>query len=148
VSSNGRRESAVRELSGIVRKQQPVALPVTASVRAAAEAMRDHGVGSVLVIGADGRLAGIFTGRDAVTRVLAEGRDPAATSLATVMTPDPETLAPGNKTIDALRLMAEGGFRHVPVVRDGKPVGVVSRSHFHGEDIDRLEYERDLWEHL
>lgn len=138
----------MRELSRIVRRQQPVTLPVTATVRAAAEAMRDRRVGSVLVTGADGRLAGIFTGRDAVTRLLAEGRDPAATQLAAVMTPDPATLAPESKTIDALRLMAEGGFRHVPVVRDGRPVGLVSRSHFHGEDIDRLEYEQELWEHL
>jgi CBS domain-containing protein len=138
----------MRELSRIVRRQQPVTLPVTATVRAAAEAMRDRRVGSVLVTGADGRLAGIFTGRDAVTRLLAEGRDPAATQLAAVMTPDPATLAPESKTIDALRLMAEGGFRHVPVVRDGRPVGIVSRSHFHGEDIDRLEYEQELWEHL
>jgi CBS domain-containing protein len=138
----------MRELSRIVRRQQPVTLPVTATVRAAAEAMRDRRVGSVLVTGADGLLAGIFTGRDAVTRLLAEGRDPAATQLAAVMTPDPATLAPESKTIDALRLMAEGGFRHVPVVRDGRPVGLVSRSHFHGEDIDRLEYEQELWEHL
>jgi CBS domain-containing protein len=102
----------------------------------------------VLVAGADGRLAGIFTGRDAVARVLADGRDPATTPLSAVMTADPVTLTPDSRTIDALRLMAERGFRHVPVVRDGQPVGLVSRSHFHGEDIDRLEYEQALWEHL
>jgi len=138
----------MRELSKVVLKQQPVTLPGTATVLAAAQAMRDRGVGSVLVTGTDGRLAGIFTGRDAVTRVIATGLDAATTPLADVMTANPATLAPGNKTIDALRLMAEGGFRHVPVVRDGKPVGIVSRSHFHGEDIDRLEFEQELWEHL
>jgi CBS domain-containing protein len=138
----------MRELSRVVLKQQPVMLPGTATVLAAAQAMRDRGVGSVLVTGTDGELAGIFTGRDAVTRVIATRLDAATTQLADVMTGNPATLAPGNKTIDALRLMAEGGFRHVPVVRDGKPVGIVSRSHFHGEDIDRLEYEQTLWEHL
>jgi CBS domain-containing protein len=138
----------MRELSRLVLKQQPVMLPGTATVLAAAQAMRDHGVGSVLVTSADGRLAGIFTGRDAVTRVVAPGLDAATLTLAEVMTANPATLAPEDKTIDALRLMAEGGFRHVPLVRDGRPVGIVSRSHFHGEDMDRLEYEQQLWEHL
>lgn len=138
----------MRKLSSLVTGQQPLLLPTSATVLAAARAMRDRRVGSVLVTGADGRLAGIFTGRDAVVRVLAEGRDPATTTLAAVMTPDPATLPADNRTIDALRLMSERCFRHVPVVRDGQPVGIVSRSHFQGEDIDRLEYEQELWEHL
>lgn len=138
----------MRKLSSLVTRQQPLLLPASTTVLAAARAMRDRRVGSALVTGADGKLAGIFTGRDAVVRVLAEGRDPAATTLADVMTADPATLAPDSRTIDALRLMTERGFRHVPVVRDGLPVGVISRSHFHGEDIDRLEYEQELWEHL
>jgi CBS domain-containing protein len=138
----------MRQLSSLLTGQQPLLLPATDTVLAAARAMRDRRTGSVLVTACDGRLAGIFTGRDAVVRVLAEGRDPATTTLAAVMTPDPAALAPDHRTIDALRLMAERGFRHVPVVRDGRPVGVVSRSHFHSEDIDRLEYEQELWEHL
>jgi CBS domain-containing protein len=138
----------MRDLSHIIVNQKPVTLPATTTVLAACQAMRDHGVGSVLVTGGDGRLAGIFTGRDAVTRVLAAGKDAATTTLADVMTNNPATMAPDRKTIDALRLMAEGGFRHVPVVRDGEVLGIVSRSHFHGEDIDRLEYEQELWEHL
>jgi CBS domain-containing protein len=138
----------MRQLATVILKQKLVTLPLAATVLDAARAMRDQGVGSVLVTGADGRLAGIFTGRDAVARVLADGRHPAATPLADVMTPDPAALAATDKTIHALRLMANGGFRHLPVVRDGQPVGVVSRSHFDGEDIDRLEYEQQLWEHV
>ena len=60
------------------------------------------------------RLSGIFTGRDAV-RLLAKGKDAAATHLAKAMTPKPVTVAPDSRAIDALRAMSDGGFRHVPV---------------------------------
>jgi CBS domain-containing protein len=138
----------MRKLASLLVQQQPVTLPASATVLAAARAMREHGVGSVLVTGPDGRLAGIFTGRDAVTRVLAAARDAAGTTLAEVMTPDPAVLGPDRRTVAALQLLADGGFRHVPVVADGRIVGVVSRSHFQREDIDEREYEQALWEHL
>jgi CBS domain-containing protein len=100
------------------------------------------------VTGEGGQLLGIFTGRDAVGRVLAEGRNPAATTLGEVMTPDPDTMPPETSAIEALRLMWDGGFRHIPVVREGRILGLVSRGDFNGVEQDRLDEERDLWEHL
>jgi predicted transcriptional regulator len=60
-------------------------------------------------------------------RVLAEGKDSAKVTLSEVMTRDPTAMPPGKSAIDALRLMQDGGFRHVPVVDNGKVVGAVSK---------------------
>ena len=91
---------------------------------------------------------GIFTGRDAVCRVLAEGKDPAETTLAEVMTVEPATMPPTSSAIDALRLMQDGGFRHVPVVAGHKVVGIVSHGDFRGLETARLDDETGLWERL
>mgnify|MGYP001246855458 CR=1 FL=1 len=139
---------AYRHMSDIVRNQNPVTLPPRASVKEACAAMRNRHVGAVLVTENEGRLVGIFTGRDAVCRVLAEGRDPAATALADVMTPKPDTMPPGMSAIDALRKMEDCGYRHIPVVENGKVVGVVSRGDFKGMEIDRLDEETGLWERI
>jgi len=99
----------------------------------------------VLVIDDQQRLSGIFTGRDAV-RALADGKDGAATTLAQAMTPDPVTITPDSRAIDALRAMCDGGFRHLPVVEDGRIWGTVSRGDFKGMEIDRLDEEIHLYE--
>ncbi|MBM3650939.1 MAG: CBS domain-containing protein [Alphaproteobacteria bacterium] len=138
----------MRKLSDVILDQKPLILSETASVQEACRAMREHEAGSVLVVDAAGRLAGIFTGRDAVCRVVAEGRPPATTGLGQVMTRNPLTLEPHKTAIDALRLMWDGGFRHVPLVRNGRILGVVSRGDFKGVEHDRHEGERDLWEHM
>jgi CBS domain-containing protein len=72
------------------------------------------------------RLVGIFTERDAVFRVLAKGLDPKAARLAEVMTASPQTTGPDEVFGKALLLMHEGGFRHMPVIEDGVPIGMVS----------------------
>jgi CBS domain-containing protein len=138
----------MRRLSDIVYNQTPLTLPTSANVKEACCLMRERRAGSVLVIDGKGRLSGIFTGRDAICRVLAAGKNAAATKLAEVMTSDPITMPPDKSAIDALRLMWDGGFRHVPVVKDGKLLGVVSRGDFRGAEQDRLDEERELWEHM
>lgn len=138
----------MRRMSEIVRDQKPVTLPSTATVLEACRRMRDRRVGAVLVTDENKRLLGIFTGRDAVCRMLAEGRDPQLTRLAEVMTPEPRAMPPTNTAIDALRLMEDGGFRHVPVVDDGKVVGVVSHGDFRGLEQARLDEETDFWERI
>jgi CBS domain-containing protein len=137
----------MRQMSDIVRNQNPLMLRPTATVKHACQCMRERHVGAVLVTDAADRLFGIFTGRDAV-RVLADGRDAARTTLAEVMTPDPSTMAPGETAIEALRLMQFGGFRHVPVVASGKVVGVVSKGDFRGTEQDRLDEETGIWERI
>jgi len=138
----------MRKMSDIVRNQVPVTLPPDATVRDACQCMRDRRVGAVLVTEADQRLLGIFTGRDAVHRVLAEGKSAARTKLALVMTRDPDTMPPGKSAIEALRLMEYGRYRHVPIVDDGKVVGIVSRFDFSGIELDRLDEETGLWERI
>lgn len=138
----------MRKLSDVILEQRPLTMNETASVMAACERMRDGQAGSVLVTDDNGRLVGIFTGRDAVCRVVAAGRDAVTTRLADVMTAKPATMSPEQTAIDAMRLMWDGGFRHVPLVRNGKILGVVSRGDFKGVEHSRHEDERDLWEHM
>jgi CBS domain-containing protein len=137
----------MRKMSDIVRKQDPVALPAHATVKEACRHMRHHRVGAVLVTEGDRQLVGIFTGRDAVHRVLAEGRS-VDTTLAEVMTRDPDCITPGKKAIEALRLMEDRRNRHLPIVEDGKVVGIVSRFDFSGLELDRLDEETGLWERI
>ncbi len=136
----------MRHLSDIVCNQHPLTLPPTSSVQDACRKMHERRVGAVLVTDGDGSLVGIFTGRDAVGRVLAAGKSAAKTRLAEVMTPNPTTMLPQKAPLDALRLMWDGGFRHVPLVDGGKLKGVVSRGDFKGSEQDRFDEERQLWE--
>jgi len=138
----------MRKMADMVRNQDPVTLPPEATVKDACERMRDRRIGAVLIIEADRRLVGIFTGRDAVHRVLAAGKNAARTTLAEVMTRDPNAMPPGNTAIEALRLMEDGRFRHLPIVDDGKVVGIVSRFDFSGIELDRLDEETGLWERI
>ena len=102
----------MRKMSDLVRNQQPLMLSPSTSVRDAAGQMRDRRVGAVLVTDDDHRLVGIFTGRDAVSRVLAEDKSPAKTILADVMTSHPDTVTPQCTAIEALRLMQDARCRH------------------------------------
>jgi CBS domain-containing protein len=138
----------MRPMSEIVKNQKPLTLGPAATVKHACECMRERRVGAVLVTDGHGHLLGIFTGRDAVCRMLAEGKDPAQTTLADVMTHQPDTMTPGKTAIEALRLMRDGGYRHLPVVEKGKVVGVVSKGDFHGDEQDRLDEETGIWERL
>ncbi len=138
----------MRKMSDFVRHQEPVALPPDTTVKEACRHMRDRRVGAVLVTEGDRRLVGIFTGRDAVHRVLAEGKSATVTRLAEVMTPDPRTMPPHKKAIEALRLMQDARIRHLPIVADGKLVGIVSRYDFSGLELDRLDEEIGLWERI
>lgn len=134
-------------MSEIIRNQVPLTLPPTATVQDACKQMHRRKVGAVLVTDPKGRLVGIFTGRDAV-RVLAAGKDAAATPLRAVMTRRPQTMPPGRTAIEALRLMRDGGFRHVPVVDQEVVIGVVSRGDFRGLEHDRLDVETGYWERI
>ena len=90
------------------------------------QCMMQQRTGCVLVTGDDGRLTGIFTERDFVTRVVAQGRD-VSQAVENVMTPKPRTIARSATVLQAVELMGTDGYRHLPVMgEDGKPVGVLS----------------------
>jgi CBS domain-containing protein len=134
-----------RKLVDIVRDQKPLVLAERETVQQACRRMWERRTGSVLVVDDQQRLTGIFTACDAV-RALAEGKNADVTTLAQAMTPNPITITPDSRTIDALRQMSDRGFRHLPVVENGRIWGVVSRGDFKGMELDRLEEETHLWE--
>jgi len=130
----------MRSLRSIVAGRPSVTVSRDATVVDAARQMKQRNVGSVLVLD-DGRLAGIFTERDALFRVLAAARDPAVTTLGEVMTPQPQTMHPDEPFVRALRVMHEGKFRHLPVVEFGRPLGVVSVRDALDDDLVELRWD-------
>jgi CBS domain-containing protein len=133
-------------MSDIVRRA-PITLPRNATVQRACHEMHTNRIGAIVVVDDEQHLQGIFTGRD-VVRLLAEGRNPAHTHLDAVMTHEPTHLPPGHHAMDALRLMQDGGFRHVPVVAQGKVVGLVSHGDFRAFEHARLDEETGIWERI
>ncbi|MEO8485288.1 MAG: CBS domain-containing protein [Betaproteobacteria bacterium] len=130
----------MRSLRSIVAGRPLVIAERDATVVDAARRMRERNVGSVLVVESM-RLAGIFTERDALFRVLAAARDPAKTLLGDVMTRDPQSLHPDEPFVRALRVMHEGKFRHLPVVEFGRPLGVVSVRDALDDDLTELRWD-------
>lgn len=108
-----------------VMTKNPVTLEASARVADAAQAMREHDIGDV-VVRKDGKLCGIVTDRDIAIRVVGEGRDPASTSLEAVCSHDVMTVAPDQSTSDAVRLMRRAAIRRLPVVENSKVLGIVS----------------------
>lgn len=109
-----------------VMTPDPVTVASTASLRHAAELMRDRNIGDVLVVDQDGSLFGIVTDRDIVVGGIAEGSDPATTSVDEVCSRDPVTLGPDDAVVEAARLMGDRAIRRLPVVDNGSLVGIVS----------------------
>ncbi len=103
-----------------------VSVSPSASVFDAAQLMNEHHIGAVVVTDADGGLLGIFTERDIMTRVVAARRDPDGTPIGEVMT-ESVSVCDRATPVDELRaLMRERHIRHVPVVEDGRVIGMVS----------------------
>ena len=129
-----------RRVSDVILSNRIIQLAPDASVREASHLMAREKVGAVLVTEGD-HLAGIFTERDALNRVLANKLDPDTTTLREVMTANPLSVAPDADAIDALRLMRDGGYRHLPVVQGDQLVGVVSLRDFVGSELAEIEDE-------
>ena len=102
---------------------EPELIDVSADAEEAVRRMHDNGTDCVLVVD-DGRLVGIFTDRDAVLKVA--GRAIEARPIADLMTRDPVVLRHDDTVAVAIHKMAVGGFRHIPIVEDGRPRGLVS----------------------
>jgi CBS domain-containing protein len=110
---------------------KPASLPASSTVADAAQQMRDLDIGDVLVV-QGGMLAGIVTDRDLVVRAIAEGRD-VTSKLGDIVSSEVVCIAPTDTADDAIRLMRERALRRVPVVEDGRPVGIVSLGDLAGE---------------
>lgn len=104
-----------------------LSLVPSASVHDAACAMTRANCGSVLIIDSAGTMQGILTERDLMTRVLAKGLPADTTTVAQVMTRQPQCVGPEVKVADAVLVMIERGFRHLPIVEPGgRVLGVFS----------------------
>jgi CBS domain-containing protein len=128
------------------KKKLVTASPET-TVSKAAKLMAKRKVGAVMVV-EERRLVGIFTERDAVFRVIAPGRDSQTTRLADVMTTAPKTVDPDKSFGYALLMMHENGFRHVPVIEDGRLIGVVSARDALDPDLEEFVSEAQRRKHI
>jgi CBS domain-containing protein len=111
-----------------------------ATVADAAKVMAQEDVGPVPIV-EDGRLVGIVTDRDIVVRVVAEGRDPNATTVKEIASTDLVTVSPGDDLDEALKLLAERQVRRLPVVEDNRLVGIVAQA-----DVARLGKDKQTGE--
>jgi CBS domain-containing protein len=136
-----------RTVRTIVTGQQVVTATPELTVEKAARLMQEKGIGALPVI-ERGRLVGIFTERDGLFRVLAEGLPAGKTTLAEVMTRDPHTIHPDKPVRNALMMMHEGGYRHVPVVERGQLLGMVSARDALDPELDEFGTEMLNREHI
>ena len=133
-------------VKSVMERRRIIKAPPDASVTRAAKLMLKNHVGAVLVMRRK-QLIGIFTERDIAFRVVARGLDPGATLLAEVMTPTPKTIDPNKPLGAALLCMHEGGFRHLPVVRDGEVLGVVSARNAMDPEVEEYAFQRHQRQH-
>ena len=110
---------------GDVMTADPHCVDASATLAEAAQVMRDRDVGSVIVTEA-GTATAIVTDRDIAVRAVADGRDPNETRVGDVSSGELATLSPDEEVGDAVRKMTDKDIRRLPVVEDGKPVGIVS----------------------
>ena len=129
-----------RTVKQIIEGQEPVTAPADITVNDAARLMKRHNIGAIMVVEGE-RLAGIFTERDALFGVLAAGLDGDTTQLASVMTRNPQTIAPDANFTTALQMMHDGRYRHLPVVEEGRVIGVVSVRDALGPELEAFVYE-------
>ena len=136
-----------RPIRRIIQDQSIVAAQANTTVLDATLLMKKNKFGALPVVD-QGRLVGIFTERDALFRVLAERRDPGSTVLADVMTRNPQTIHPERPFGHALHMMYEGGFRHVPVVENGRLIGMVSARDALGPELEEFASQLQMREHI
>jgi CBS domain-containing protein len=108
-----------------VMTSNPLTMSATASTLEAARAMRDSNIGTVVVLD-NGKVCGIVTDRDIVVRAVAQMRDLTSTKLADICSHELTTLAPTDTVEHAVQIMRSKAIRRLPVVQNGKPVGIVS----------------------
>jgi len=148
ISMQGR-EAAIfsQRIRSVMERKKVLTAPPDTTVSKAAKLMASKGVSAVLVVENE-CLVGIFTERDAVFRVIARGRDAQTTPLADVMTTKPQTVDPDKTFGFALLMMHENGFRHVPVVENGKPIGLVSSRNALDPEMEEFVSEAQRRKHI
>ena len=122
-------------------RAHPVEVARTATVLEVAQQMAERNSGSALVVDRS-LLVGIFTERDLLQRVVCAGLNPETTRVEQVMTDSPEVLPDSASMAQALRLLAQGHYRHAPLVNEhGAPAGMLSTGHLIGFVSDTFPKE-------
>ncbi len=116
----------LRIIPDIVSDQKLCVLSQQNTAREAAKQMAEKDIAAIVVTDGGGKLLGIVTERDLTRRVIAGNRDADKVTMGEIMTGNPDTLAPRDSALDALELMRTRKYRHLPVVDDGRVVGMVS----------------------
>ena len=132
----------------VMERRKLVKATAELTVGKAARLMAKKHVGALVVVDEGGALAGIFTERDVLFRVVARRLDAESTLVRDVMTPNPQSIGPKDSFGQALVMMREGGFRHLPVVEDGVPIGIVSNRSALDPDLEEFRVEEARRKHL
>ena len=131
-------------LRQVIQRLHVIHAAPSATVFEVAELMSEARIGCIPVL-ENGRLVGVFSERDLMTRVVVEGRDPRATSVRTVMTPDVITATLDDRVERCVDKMRSCGCRHLPVVADGRVIAMISmRDLMHDEIEEQVEEIREL----
>lgn len=138
-----------RLIKNVIAGQNPLTSTCNTTVRAAAQKMAKRGVGTVLIVSDDGKLVGILSERDILNKVVAVGQNPDTTPVSAIMVQQIVTTTADRLLGEALHLMRDGKFRHVPVVNENhQPIGIVSIRDAFSEDLADFEREARLMENL
>jgi CBS domain-containing protein len=118
--------SLMEDPVSVLQPRPPKTVFPTATVRETMQMMLDWDIGALLVVDQDGKLLGIFSERDLLTKVAGIQDSYAELPVSQFMTTDPETVTASDTLAFALHKMDVGGYRHLPVLKEGLPVGVIS----------------------
>jgi len=118
--------SLMEDHVSILGPQKPITVRPTATVREAVQIMLARDIGAILVVDEAGKLLGIFSERDLLTKVAGIAEPYADKPVRDFMTPHPETVSSTDPLAFALYKMDSGGYRHLPVIANGRPTGVIS----------------------
>jgi len=128
------------QICDLIKNQETYQAEMGQTVLETVRAMVERNIGAVPVVH-NGRLVGIFSERDLMKRVVAEGCDPRSTCLAEVMTEDPFSVTMNEESDGCMALMRQHGFRHLPVCHQGSLVGIVSLRDILLQDLDEKNDE-------
>ena len=128
-----------RTIQDIIQNQTLVTTQPSTVVSEAIGRMNQAGVGAIVIVDDSDALIGIFTERDVLTRVLGQDLDPKTTPLAEVMSKRPIALDVSRPLMYAFVLMQENGFRHIPIVKGEKAIGIISLRDMMSVDLAELE---------
>ncbi|HTT41293.1 MAG TPA: CBS domain-containing protein [Burkholderiales bacterium] len=146
-NSQGMHAMFSQPIRDVMQREKLLTAAPGTTVSKAAELMAQRNVGAVLVVD-DQQLVGIFTERDAVFRVIARGLDSSTTRLSDVMTSGPKTVSPDKPFGYALLVMHENRFRHLPVIENGKLIGIVSARNALDPDLEEFIAESERRKHI